>query len=487
MFDTFSGLGDAGLLAAIEEFTAAEATAAANRLSAIAELVGRRCRTDERAYWVCDEWSGAAAEVAAAMGVSHGRADGQMDLAVALRDRLPQVALLFAAGRLSLRVVTAIASRTALVEHPWSVDSHIAAKAEGWDALSQYRMEQTVDAIIERIDPGALRRTRQSVQGRDVSVGGRNHESGTAALSGRLLATDAAILERRLNAMAREVCEDDPRTLANRRADALGALAAGATNLSCQCGDPECPAAGPDARATSVVVHVLADPDALTAEPLAAAPEDPAPAEPVGEEPARDPGAAVIVGGGAIPTPLLAALLSAGAKVRYLTKPPPGAEPHYRPSTALDEFVRMRDLTCRFPNCDRPAEQCDVDHAVPWPAGPTHASNLRCLCRLHHLLRTFWNGPGGWRDVQDPDGTIVWTSPSGLTYTTVPGSRLVFPAWDTTTGALPRMALPEHGRGRDVMMPRRRRTRTDQRARRKKAERALNDCHTAERNRPPPF
>jgi hypothetical protein len=60
-----------------------------------------------------------------------------------------------------------------------------------------------------------------------------------------------------------------------------------------------------------------------------------------------------------------------------------GAEAGYRPSRGLAEFVRARDLTCRAPGCDRPATVCDIDHTVPWPAGPAHAGNLACLCREH--------------------------------------------------------------------------------------------------------
>ncbi|WP_181909885.1 DUF222 domain-containing protein, partial [Mycobacterium tuberculosis] len=77
----------------------------------------------------------------------------------------------------------------------------------------------------------------------------------TAALWGRLYATDAAMLDRRLTEMAHGVCEDDPRTLAQRRADALGALAAGADHLACGCGKPDCPSgAGNDERAAGVVI-----------------------------------------------------------------------------------------------------------------------------------------------------------------------------------------------------------------------------------------
>jgi hypothetical protein len=89
----------------------------------------------------------------------------------------------------------------------------------------------------------------------------------------------------------------------------------------------------------------------------------------------------------------------------------PGQAPperHYRPSQKLADFVRCRDLTCRFPGCTEPATNCDVDHTIPWPYGPTQAANLKCLCRKHYLLKTFWGGEGGWRDRQEPDGTKIF-------------------------------------------------------------------------------
>ena len=51
-------------------------------------------------------------------------------------------------------------------------------------------------------------------------------------------------------------------------------------------------------------------------------------------------------------------------------------------------------------------------------------------------MKTFWTGIGGWNDEQRPDGTVIWTSPSGKAYTTQPGSRLFFPAWNVTTADL---------------------------------------------------
>jgi hypothetical protein len=65
-------------------------------------------------------------------------------------------------------------------------------------------------------------------------------------------------------------------------------------------------------------------------------------------------------------------------------------EPGYVASAALAAFVRCRDLTCRWPGCDRPAHDCDLDHTIPYAnGGPTHASNLKCYCRTHHQTITF--------------------------------------------------------------------------------------------------
>ncbi len=144
----------------------------------------------------------------------------------------------------------------------------MAEQAGGWGPLSASKLEQAIDGWIDRYDPGALRRTRASARSRDVCIGEADDEVGTAALWGRLYATDAAMLDRRLTQMAHGVCEQDPRTLAQRRADALGALAAGAEHLACGCGNTECPSGGgTDERAAGVVIHVVAEASALEAPP----------------------------------------------------------------------------------------------------------------------------------------------------------------------------------------------------------------------------
>ncbi|AGM31424.1 hypothetical protein MASS_4822 [Mycobacteroides abscessus subsp. bolletii 50594] len=51
-------------------------------------------------------------------------------------------------------------------------------------------------------------------------------------------------------------------------------------------------------------------------------------------------------------------------------------------------------------------------------------TNLKALCRKHHLLKTF----GQWTELQEPDGTVIWKSPTGHRYATTPVSWFLFPA-----------------------------------------------------------
>ncbi|HET6736176.1 HNH endonuclease signature motif containing protein [Mycobacterium sp.] len=465
MFDSeFSTADDATVVAAIEEGARAEAAAGARRLAAIAELARRRVvDDDERANWAFDGWASASAEVAAAMTVGHRRASAQMRIAVALRDRLPRVAALYMQGRLSSRVVSAITWRTQLVEDADAlalIDAALAEGANKWGPLSEDRLDQAIDAWIFRYDPAAVRRSESSTRSRDFSIGDLDDPAETTSVWGRLLATDAAVLKRRVAQMVQGVCDNDPRLIGERRSDAVGAIAAGSFRLACRCGSKTCPA-GDAPSSSNVVIRVLADQSAVDAATGSA------------DQPAVAPPAALIVGGGIVPTPLLSELIRGGAKVRPITMPSDEPEPHYRPSAELAEFVRMRDLYCRAPGCDVPADRCDLDHTTPYPIGPTHASNLKCLCRTNHLMKTF----GGWHDIQLPDGTVIWISPSGRKYITKPGSRLFFETWDTTTADLPppSIVVPNTG-DRGLMMPRRRRTRAAEYAAWIKAERARNEA-----------
>ncbi|TFV61394.1 hypothetical protein E4P42_00385 [Mycobacterium sp. PS03-16] len=105
------------------------------------------------------------------------------------------------------------------------------------------------------------------------------------------------------------------------------------------------------------------------------------------------------------------------------------------------------------------------------------------------MLKTFYTGPTGWHDHQLPDGTVIWTSPTGRTHTTTPAGALYFPHLAHPSNDLP---PPEHptthtalSPERGLAMPTRRRTRAEDRAYRITWERNRN--HTHHDANPPPF
>ncbi|WP_231740233.1 MULTISPECIES: HNH endonuclease signature motif containing protein [unclassified Mycobacterium] len=475
----FDKVDVAGLIATITEAARAEASAAALRSAAIGELVSRQVGDydeDERARWACDPWDSVAAQIAAAVNISHRKASGQMRIAQTLRHRLPKAAALFEQGRLTARVIGAITWRTRLItdDDVWArIDTALVGRATTWGPWSDEKITAAVDALVERFDPAAVIATQSRLRGRDFIIGDFEDEAGTTTVRGRLTATDAAVWRAKTAAMVAGVCDNDPRTPAERRSDAAGALANGNDHLDCRCGSPTCPSADQPPPASSVVIHVVADQaaiDAATATTTETTRGSDTTPEP---DKTTDTGTAILSGREVLPTALLAHLLRTGATLQPLATPCDEPETHYRPSAALARFVRARDLSCRFPGCTMPAQFCDIDHVIPYPAGPTHPSNLACLCRKHHLLKTFWTGD--WALQLSPDGAATWTSPTGHTYTTHPGSRLWFPTWGVTTADLPRpgKAPPPQG-DRGLRMPMRKRSRAAERAARIKQERAQN-------------
>ncbi|HXO47721.1 MAG TPA: HNH endonuclease signature motif containing protein [Mycobacterium sp.] len=433
----------------------AQNRAAASALVAIGELFAYRlARCSDTEEWAVDTEAAVSAEVAAALRMSQGLAASHLRYARAMRERLPKLADIFHAGDIDQQTFATIVYRTDLITDRdvlATVDGQLALTVVRWPSMTRGRLAGHIDKIVAKADADAVRRRTQRRTEREVWFA--DLEGGLSEIHGSLLSPDAHALDKRLTALAATVCEHDPRTREQRRADALAALAAGADRLGCRCGLRGC-AAGQRPAATPVVIYVIAEHAAVDGRSGATASE---------------------VCADGLVAPELVAELAAGATLVPLTHPIDAApEPGYVPSKKLADFVRCRDLTCRWPGCDRPAFDCDLDHTVPYAdGGPTHASNLKCYCRTHHLVKTFW----GWRDQQLPDGTIILTSPAGHTYVTTPGSALLFPSLCRSTGGLPSPEVEpslDHCGERTAMMPRRRRTRQQDRAHRVTAERRQN-------------
>ena len=89
--------------------------------------------------------------------------------------------------------------------------------------------------------------------------------------------------------------------------------------------------------------------------------------------------------------------------------------PSREPTKAQVEHVRQHYPVCIFMGCRMAAERCDIDHRHPYHnGGRTICVNLAPRCRHHHVCKTRTL----WQLERNPDGSHTWTSPLGHTYTT---------------------------------------------------------------------
>jgi hypothetical protein len=91
-------------------------------------------------------------------------------------------------------------------------------------------------------------------------------------------------------------------------------------------------------------------------------------------------------------------------------------EDRYTPSRKLKHLIRARTARCCAPACGAQAITSEIDHTIPYPAGPTSEANLGPACQRHHHAK---HAPG-WKLEQTEPGIMRWTTPSGRVYTTHP-------------------------------------------------------------------
>src|SRR5271156_1415959 len=141
-----------------------ENRAAAAQLDAIWELFSYRLsRCSETEDWAIDTMEAVAAEVAAGLRISQGLAGSRLRYARALRERLPQVGEVFAAGDIDYRTFATIVYRTDLITDPGvlaAVDAQLALKLPRWPSMTQGRLGAQIDKIVSRADADAVRRRK---------------------------------------------------------------------------------------------------------------------------------------------------------------------------------------------------------------------------------------------------------------------------------------------------------------------------------------
>ncbi|WP_018178170.1 HNH endonuclease signature motif containing protein [Jongsikchunia kroppenstedtii] len=349
----------------------------------------------------------AIADVGAALCITSHRAKKLLATASAARYRLPETAYALADAIIDLDRFISAVSRTNLVSHDAirSLDHDLARELFDRGPMSTQRFQTLIDQLIHRHDPDAVRRrAARTDDDRNIAIGTDRFTGGQARISGTLPQIQAAIIDARLDAMAKEVHTADGRTLKQRRADAYVALAQGHQHLECRCDDcrsAQVPA--PAAVTTSApscghptrpYLHVV-----VNLSTLIGLDDDPA----------------YLDGQGLIDADTARALLIE-ARRSYIHPTQPNIDApdrRYRPSRKLRALIQAGEICCQFPGCNNPVGRSDLDHQRAFAAGgKTTRSNIGPLCRFHHRLKTF----GHWQQYQDLWNTTVFTSPDGHRY-----------------------------------------------------------------------
>ncbi|MCT1883963.1 DUF222 domain-containing protein [Dietzia cinnamea] len=447
-----------GLTAAAREGWAAENRAAAQRLVACYALL-QECWREyghgidgsheaRPGHAVVDGLVAAAGYVVAAMSISARRAEKMLSFAWELHTRYPAILEAMAAGLMEQRVAELLARQMATVRgdvleqvQRQVVEDYLNGVAAGI-RLGDKALRDEVDAVIGRHDPDAIRlRKEDASRTRGVRIG--KGVDGMSTVSALLATEEAAVLAEALDqrvaehqaadadatAAAPDGPEPEPNySKAERRADALMSLICGDTPTR-----PDAADASEDAASTDDAA------DGAAGAPTGGAGQAPVLRPKVtviatGDNGRDEHGARVEfarTGEAALQTLMEMLATSDGASFEQVDPRIGAADDtdaalRYRPGAQLARRVRLRDGTCRHPGCAIPADDCDLDHVVPFnhadPAagGLTIEANLVAQCRRHHRFKTF----SDWTYQLQPDGTLIVTTPDGTVMLTRPDGPL---------------------------------------------------------------
>ncbi|MDX2357636.1 HNH endonuclease signature motif containing protein [Dietzia sp. PP-33] len=353
----------------------------------------------------------------ATTGMTYSRASDVVRLAVDVHAWAPAVLEAMESGLLCERIAMLLCSRIRDVDPSLSHEVQAAVVEDYLERLrrgerpNRRTISRHADGVVAKIDPeGEAERRREAAFGRGVRF--RREDRGMCTMTARLPAAAGAVLAERIDAFAGKAAPGDRRSLAQRRADALVAMATGDhVVVDPDAGDRGTSAPGSANPTPAGARGPVAGEGARTGK-AGQGEDDPAPA-PVNVSPLLRPRVTVIANGVGAPhlefartgeaalETLTRLLDSAKGATFELVDTRPGTHDggesayRYRIPPDLARRVRMRDGTCRHPGCAVPADACDIDHIVPFnhsdpsSGGLTIEKNLMCMCRRHHRYKTF--------------------------------------------------------------------------------------------------
>jgi hypothetical protein len=338
---------------------------------------------DTTARGVLNEF--ASEELQAALAKTRRAADADLDLALDLRSRIPQVWEALREGRIDVRRARIFARETVTLD-PDLIPQVVEPLLENAAELTTGQLGARLAKRVIEADPTAAEDEYQAGLEDRKMVVYPNPDHTADLLLANITPQDAVEISNDLHshALALKRLPGETRTLQQVMAD----LAVDRLKGSDTKGNPVQP---------KLVVHIK-------------------PGEPTAHVPGYGPILASSLRHLAETAESLTLITDADgdASSRSIT-----AECHLttsrQPTKTQVEHVRQQYRTCIFMGCRMPAERCDIDHRHPHhKGGRTICINLAPLCRHHHVCktRTLWNLE------RNPDGSHTWTSPLGHTYTT---------------------------------------------------------------------
>src|SRR3978361_1689773 len=162
MFESLAtAAGGSSGAGAVGAWLRAESAACARKVAAMAgmlETAYAASGSASRDLWCLDNWDAVAAHIGAALRITTGAASNQLLIAVALHERFPQVAAVFAEGLITYQLVRTGGQRGALVVDPdalHELDVLLAEALSTREPMSVATLEKTVDAVVAQVDPQA--------------------------------------------------------------------------------------------------------------------------------------------------------------------------------------------------------------------------------------------------------------------------------------------------------------------------------------------
>ena len=198
-------LDDAGVIDALSVASRKENAAGGQKLRWMGELYARRAPEDddEKVNWAIDGHANVVAEISAALNISRGRASSQLQYAIDLRERLPQVGEVFGAGEIDFRMMAALVTRSQNVTDPEvlaKLDAALAHWSPKWMKISGPKLTERIDMWVEKFDPSGVREPRATSDNRYVDIGPGT--PGMANVWGSLTLTEGAALDERIDQVA---------------------------------------------------------------------------------------------------------------------------------------------------------------------------------------------------------------------------------------------------------------------------------------------